>query len=80
MIVRFAPGAGVPVKRPVPNISKFSGEKTDKKTQNKTEQKLATTALDEIRAGKVTEKTADMASKLKDEKAKEDKAKKHDNS
>jgi len=42
------------------------------------EQKLATTALDEIRAGKVTEKTADMATKLRDEKAKEDKAKKHD--
>jgi len=34
------------------------------------EQKLATTALDEIRAGKVTEKTADMATKMRDEKAK----------
>jgi DNA-directed RNA polymerase omega subunit len=34
------------------------------------EQKLATTALDEIRAGKVTEKTGDMAAKMKAEKAK----------
>ncbi len=51
-----------------------------KLVQAPAEQKLATTALDEIRAGKVTEKIADMATKLKEEKAKEEKAKKNDNS
>ena len=48
-----------------------------KLVQAPAEQKLATTALDEIRAGKVTEKVGDMAAKAKDEKAKDEKAKKH---
>ena len=51
-----------------------------KLVQAPAEQKLATTALDEILAGKVTEKTGDMTAKLKEEKAKEEKAKKDDNS
>ena len=40
-----------------------------KLVQAPADQKLATTALDEIRCGKVTEKTGDMASKMRDEKA-----------
>lgn len=48
-----------------------------KLVQAPAEQKLATTALDEIREGKVYEKTGDMTAKAKDEKAKEEKAKKH---
>ena len=46
-----------------------------KLVQAPADQKLATTALDEIRAGKVTEKTGDMAAKAKDEKARDEKAK-----